>query len=80
MKKQERLNNVEVEDIREIGNNYFNPESEDSIYGLIGLLRYKGFISVEKSDMLRKEFKAIEYSLWSKLKEDVKIKLKENFK
>lgn len=80
MKNQEnRLNNVEVEDIREIHNNYFNPDSENYLDGLMDILRYKGLISEDKADSLQKEFKAIEDSLWSKLKEDAKIKLKENF-
>lgn len=81
MKNQEnRLNNVEVENIREIHNNYFDPDSENYLDGLMDILRYKGLISEDKADSLQKEFKAIKDSLWSKLKEDADIKLKENFK
>lgn len=81
MKNQEnRLNNVEVENIREIHNNYFDPDSENYLDGLMDILRYKGLISEDKADSLQKEFKAIKDSLWSKLKEDANIKLKENFK
>lgn len=81
MKNQKnRLNNVEVENIREIHNNYFDPDSENYLDGLMDILRYKGLISEDKADSLQKEFKAIKDSLWSKLKEDADIKLKENFK